>query len=80
MNTRDILMPELGLNVPITVSAWLVARGAQVTVGEPVVEILAGPATVDLAAPTNGVLIEKAAGTDEPVAVGQRLGRVQETD
>ena len=41
---------------------------------------LAGPATVDLAAPANGVLVKKLAGEDEPVAVGQRLGCVHSDD
>lgn len=78
MPTRQIVVPDLGLdNVPITVSMWLVKRGQKVAAGEPVVEILAGPATVDLAAPDDGVLAEKRVGVDEPVEVGQVLGRIE---
>jgi len=78
MKARNILVPDLGLNdVPIRLSVWLVRRGRRVAAGEPVVEILAGPATVDLSAPDDGVLAEKLVGEDETVEVGQALGVIR---
>jgi len=75
---RQILVPDLGLDdVPIRLSVWLVRRGRRVEAGEPVVEILAGPATIDLSAPNNGVLVEKLVGEDETVEVGQVLGMIR---
>jgi 2-oxoglutarate dehydrogenase E2 component (dihydrolipoamide succinyltransferase) len=79
-NARDrrILVPDLGLDgVPIRVSVWLVRRGQRVAAGEPVVEILAGPATVDLSAPDDGVLAEKLVREDEAVEVGQAVGVIR---
>jgi len=75
---RQIVVPDLGLDdVPIRLSVWLVRRGQRVEAGEPVVEILAGPATVDLSAPDDGVLAEKLVGEDEAVEVGQALGVIR---
>lgn len=75
---RQILVPDFGLDgVPIRLSVWLVRRGQRVAAGEPVVEILAGPATVDLSAPDDGVLAEKLAGEDETVEVGQAVGVIR---
>jgi len=78
---RDILVPDLGLgDVPIRVSVWLVRRGRRVAAGEPVVEIAAGPATVDLPTPVDAVLAEKLVGEDETVVVGQAVGSVRVVD
>ena len=78
---HDILVPDLGLEgVPIRLSVWLVRRGRPVIAGEPVVEILAGPATVDLPAPVDGVLAKKLVGEDETVTVGQTLGSIRPSE
>jgi pyruvate/2-oxoglutarate dehydrogenase complex dihydrolipoamide acyltransferase (E2) component len=70
----ELCMPDLGLDdQQITLSVWLVPRGARVTAGERVAEVLAGPATVDLPSPVDGVLIERLVDEDEPIAVGQPL-------
>ena len=75
----DLCLPDLGLDdQPITLSGWLVPRGARVAAGERVAEILAGPATVDLPSPVDGVLVQKLVDVDEPITVGQPLG-VMET-
>ncbi len=71
-------MPDLGLDdQPITLSGWLVPRGARVTAGERVAEVLAGPATVDLPSPVDGVLIRKLVDEDESIAVGQPLAVIE---
>jgi pyruvate/2-oxoglutarate dehydrogenase complex dihydrolipoamide acyltransferase (E2) component len=74
----ELCLPDLGLDdQPITLSAWLVPRGARVTAGERVAEVLAGPATVDLPSPVDGVLIERLIDEDEPIAVGQSLAVIR---
>jgi pyruvate/2-oxoglutarate dehydrogenase complex dihydrolipoamide acyltransferase (E2) component len=72
-------MPELGIEGhPLTVSLWFARRGRQVAEGEPLVEILCGPATVDLPAPAGGILIDKAVALDEEIQAGQTLAIVRE--
>ena len=44
---------------------------------EPLVEVLAGAATVDLPSPADGVLVEKSAFAGEVLAVGQRLAMIE---
>ena len=74
----ELCMPDLGLDdQPITLSMWLVPRGAQVTAGERVAEVLAGPATVDLPSPVDGILIERLVDEDERITVGQALAVIE---
>ena len=76
----ELCLPDLGLDdQPITLSAWLVSRGARVTAGERVAEVLAGPATVDIPSPVDGVLVRKLVDLDEAITVGQPLA-VLETE
>ncbi len=70
-NATYVTLPDLGLGrQPIVLSLWLVKRGARVTEGEPLVEVLAGAATVDLPAPGDGVLAKRLVA--EGCAVGNR--------
>jgi len=70
-------MPELG--VPrATLSLWFVEEGDSVEEGERLVEVLAGAATFDISAPASGRLVERRAFPDDPVAVGQVLGYIEE--
>lgn len=49
---NPIRVPDLGLeNGSLTVSVWLVPKGASVAAGDRVVEVLTGEATVDLPSP-----------------------------
>jgi pyruvate/2-oxoglutarate dehydrogenase complex dihydrolipoamide acyltransferase (E2) component len=74
-----LVMPELGIeDQPMTVSLWFAERGRRVVAGEPLVEILCGPATVDLPAPAGGILKEKSVSFDEQVRVGQKLAVIAE--
>ena len=79
MNTQyEIRLPDLGLSdQPVTLSLWLVQPGESVLAGDRVVEILAGPATVDLSSPADGVLRETFAEEDEPLAPGQLLAIIE---
>lgn len=80
-NLAELVVPDFDLgNQPLTISAWLVRRGAEVTEGDRMVEILAGDVTVDLSAPASGRLVEVAAGIDDVVRVGQILARIEVLD
>jgi pyruvate/2-oxoglutarate dehydrogenase complex dihydrolipoamide acyltransferase (E2) component len=74
----ELCIPELGLGVqPIKLSGWLVARGARVEAGDPVAEILVGPATIDLPTPVAGVVVKRSVEVDETLAVGQLLAVIE---
>jgi pyruvate dehydrogenase E2 component (dihydrolipoamide acetyltransferase) len=75
---HHVVLPDLGLGPqPVVLSLWLVKRGARVTEGEPLVEVLAGVASVDLPAPCDGVLAKKFAAEGSPLTVGQRLAAIE---
>jgi pyruvate/2-oxoglutarate dehydrogenase complex dihydrolipoamide acyltransferase (E2) component len=79
MNSHRLLtLPDLGVgDQPIVLTVWLVKRGSQVAEGEPVVEVLAEAATVDLPSPADGVLAEKLAEAGDLIVVGQRLATIE---
>ena len=75
---RHVVLPDLGVgDDPVVLSLWLVKVGERVSAGEPLVEVMTGPATVDLSAPADGVLAEKLAAEGEPLMVGQRLAAIE---
>lgn len=75
---RPIRVPDLGLEAAaVRLSMWLVPTGADLAAGDRVVEILAGPATVDLSAPVGGRLQKKVVLEDTAVRTGQILGWIQ---
>jgi pyruvate/2-oxoglutarate dehydrogenase complex dihydrolipoamide acyltransferase (E2) component len=79
MNRKHLTLPDLGLDdQPIVLSMWLVKEATRVAAGEPVVEVLAGSVTVDLPAPTDGILIEKLVADGESLTIGQRLAIIEE--
>ena len=78
MSSHNLLLPDLGLgDRPIVLSLWLVKEGTQVTEGEPVVEVMAGEATVDLPSPADGTLVEHLVDEGEAIAVGCRLAVIR---
>jgi 2-oxoglutarate dehydrogenase E2 component (dihydrolipoamide succinyltransferase) len=81
MPQHELIIPDLGIeDQPITVSSWLVKRGTRLTEGEPVLEVLCGGVTVDLAATINGILLEKLVSDDEVLKVGQKLAVIETPD
>jgi pyruvate dehydrogenase E2 component (dihydrolipoamide acetyltransferase) len=80
MTSKPLILPELGMDdQPIVLSLWLVKEGTRVAAGEPVVEILVGPATVDLDAPADGILAKKLSATGDVLTTGQLLAVIEET-
>ena len=77
----ELTLPDLGMEQgPITVGLWLVEPGTWVAEGDPVLEILAGPAVIDLPSPGDGLLIERLADEEEPIEVGQLLAVIEAED
>jgi pyruvate/2-oxoglutarate dehydrogenase complex dihydrolipoamide acyltransferase (E2) component len=79
MLTRyPLTLPNLGLgDRVVTASAWLVELGARVLAGDRVLEVLCGSVTIDLPAPSAGVLVEMLVEEDEPLTIGQTLAIVE---
>ena len=74
----ELTLPELGMEEgPITVCLWLVEPGAPVAEGDPIAEVLAGAAVIDLPSPADGVLLERLVAEDEPIEVGQVLAVIE---
>jgi len=74
---HEVTLPDLGIDQPARISLWLVRRGSRVNQGDPLVEVLAGSALVDLPAPIAGTLVQTLVGEDEPVRTGQRLAVIE---
>ena len=82
MRLEAVILPDLGTgpDVPIVVSHWFAGRGDEVWEGDRLVEVLAGPATFDVAAPFTGRLAAIHGSEDDPVAPGDVLGFVAVAD
>jgi len=78
MRLEAVILPELGTgpDIPIVVSHWFVGRGDEVWEGDRLVEILVGPATFDVPAPTSGRLAAIHGREDDRVTPGMVLGLV----
>ena len=82
MRLEAVILPDLGTgpDVPIVVSHWFAARGDEVLEGDRLVEVLVGPATFDVSAPTTGRLAEIRGQEDDEVTPGAVLGLVAVAD
>jgi pyruvate/2-oxoglutarate dehydrogenase complex dihydrolipoamide acyltransferase (E2) component len=72
-----ITLPDLG-TARVTLSLWYVRPGDRVFEGDRVAEVLIPGATFDVAAPANGVLVERLALPNDALTPGQVLGVIQE--
>ncbi len=73
----DIVVPTLGESVTsATVARWLKKVGEQVAADEPVVELETDKVTVEVNAPSAGVLGEPSANEGDEVEVGTVLGTI----
>ena len=78
MPQYELKLPDLGIDdQPITASSWFVKKGTRVNENDPILEILCGPATVDLPAGVTGILTEKLVAVDEIIKVGQSLAVIE---
>src|SRR4029079_8466267 len=75
----EIRVPNLGESiVEATVGQWFKRAGDAVSAAEPLVELETDKVTVEVPAPTSGVLAEIAVKTGETVPVGALLGAISE--
>jgi 2-oxoglutarate dehydrogenase E2 component (dihydrolipoamide succinyltransferase) len=73
----DIRVPTLGESVTeATIGKWFKQQGDAVAVDEPLVELETDKVTIEVPAPTAGVLSEIAAKNGDTVAVGALLGAI----
>jgi pyruvate/2-oxoglutarate dehydrogenase complex dihydrolipoamide acyltransferase (E2) component len=70
-----ITLPELGSPRPV-LSLWYVGTGERVYEGDRVVEVLIPGATFDVSAPATGIIVERLALPNDPLATGQVLGTI----
>ncbi len=75
----DIRVPTLGESVTeATIGKWFKKLGEPVAVDEPLVELETDKVTIEVPAPSGGVLSEIVAKDGETVAVGALLGQIAE--
>ena len=73
-------VPDRGDLGPILLSLWLVQEGEAVQAGDRVAELLAGPATYDLASPIAGRLSQCLVDESQEVQTGQTLAWIDEAE
>src|SRR5438874_11511202 len=75
----EIRVPTLGESVTeATIGRWFKKAGEAVAVDEPLVELETDKVTIEVPAPSAGVLGEIAAKDGETVAVGALLGQIND--
>jgi pyruvate/2-oxoglutarate dehydrogenase complex dihydrolipoamide acyltransferase (E2) component len=72
----EVRLPELGA-APVVLSVWFADPGDLVYEGDRLVEVRAGSATFDVAAPATGRLAERLQLANDPLETGQVLGLVE---
>lgn len=76
----EIKVPSLGESVTeATVGQWFKAVGDKIEADEPLVELETDKVTLEVNAPSSGVLAEIAAGEGDEVEVGALLGKIDES-
>ena len=81
MARHELILPDLGLDdQPIVAGLWLVECGSRVLAGNPLLEVFAGSAVIDLPAPADGVLAEMLVAEDDPLRPGQPLAVIESDD
>jgi pyruvate/2-oxoglutarate dehydrogenase complex dihydrolipoamide acyltransferase (E2) component len=76
---KPAILPDVGAE-SVVLSVWFADAGDHVYAGDRLVEVLAGGATFDVAAPATGRLVEKLAWPEDRLHAGQVLGMVEEDD
>src|SRR5690349_17717960 len=75
----EIRVPTLGESVTeATIGRWFKKAGEAVAVDEPLVELETDKVTIEVPAPSAGVLSEIAANDGDTVAVGALLGQIKD--
>ncbi len=78
MQREHLIMPNLGLDdEPLVAGLWLVSPGSRVVTGDPLLEVVADCAVIDLPSPVCGLLTEALVSEDDPLQVGQPLAVIR---
>lgn len=76
----DIIMPQVGEGVTeATIVEWLVEPGAQVAVGDVLVEFMTDKVSMEIEATAAGTLVEILVNADDEVRIGTVLARMETT-
>lgn len=76
----QIRVPQMGESVTEgVISRWLKAEGDSVAADEPVVEVETDKITVEVPAPSAGVLVRRGVAEGATVGVGQTIGEIDES-
>jgi pyruvate/2-oxoglutarate dehydrogenase complex dihydrolipoamide acyltransferase (E2) component len=68
----SVVVPDLGANEqPLSISAWYVEVGDNVSAGDPLLEILLPGITCDVSAPVSGQIVRIEKEIDAAVQVGE---------
>lgn len=74
---REVKVPSLGESVTeATIARWLKKKGEAVKIDEPLVELETDKVTLEVNAPSSGVLVDVKVAEGEKVAVGDLLGAI----
>jgi pyruvate/2-oxoglutarate dehydrogenase complex dihydrolipoamide acyltransferase (E2) component len=71
-----VRLPDLGTNL-VRFGLWVVEPGERVYEGDRLAEVLLAGASVDIAAPATGTLVERLAWPRDALTTGQVLGIVE---
>jgi 2-oxoglutarate dehydrogenase E2 component (dihydrolipoamide succinyltransferase) len=75
----NVTVPPVGESIKtVILSKWLRHAGDSVTKGASVAEIDSDKATLEIPAPTDGVLVEVMAAEGEEVSIGAVIGRIED--
>ena len=80
MARYEVRLREMDVSGPVVAGLWLARRNEQVTEGQPLLEILAGAAVVDLPSPIDGRLIVRCVEEDDPLETGQVLAVIESVE
>jgi 2-oxoglutarate dehydrogenase E2 component (dihydrolipoamide succinyltransferase) len=74
---KELKVPEIGESITeVIISEWLKAVGDSVDEDEPIVIIESDKVTLELPAPTSGVLLEQGKGAGDSARVGEVIGKI----
>lgn len=77
---KDIVIPDLVESIDSgTISAWLVQEGDVVQEGDPIIELETDKIVVNINAEANGTIAEIIKGDFEDVAVGEVVGKIDQS-
>lgn len=79
MRRVPIALPEIGSDA-CRLSLWFVRIGESVREGDRVAEVVFPGAVVDVAAPADGILVERLALPGDALSSGQSLGTIEAAD